>query len=854
MDNSTERKFVCIHGHFYQPPRENPWLGAIEREDSAAPYHDWNQRINLECYRANTAARLVDQENRILNLKNNYGYFSFNFGPTLLHWLEQHDPWVYRKIIEADKRSLKTHGGHGNAIAQVYNHVIMPLANQRDKLTQVLWGMRDFELRFGRLPEGMWLAETAVDRKTLSVLADAGIKYTILSPHQAARWRFIEKDAPWHEVQNGAIPSGRAYRYDCGGGKYIHLFFYDPALAQGIAFGRLLEHSSKLLAQLDSSQSLENHPLDEPWLVNVATDGESYGHHFKFGDMALAAAFQELENNPTVDTVNYGWFLSSFPVTAEIEILENSAWSCAHGLGRWSDDCGCHIGGDPGWSQKWRAPLRKALEYVRDALALHYEKQMGKICRDPWGARNDYIDVMVDRKKNLPSFLKRHLIAGPKSPTVPQFLELLEMQRFCLLMFTSCGWFFDEVSQLESVLLLKYAARAMQLAEKTGSPPVEPGFLKILKKAPSNIATYGNGANVYLRLVKPETVTMGRVAANYAIQSLTRSAQRVFQIYDYGISPKRETDLGANPVRCLYGHISVRDDRTMSEEEFLYAVIHFGGLDFRCSVKPYVGGNEYESILTALQGSVEEQNTNKMIRLLDEKFGSEYFGLKDVFKDLRASIARDIGSKVFAGYTDLQRNLFETHRPLIVSLKQMGINPPGEFRFPIRRILSEEVEKLVDDLLLHEEENLSSLADWNATDFFFRVHMARLKSLQEEAKSWNVSLRLEGITLKLGKVLLRSLTRLALTFDPQEAGRFYRLLTICSALAIWPETWKLQTLYFDFITMSMENPELLAKINSVADLVRELDNLLGCTFVRLLASVPAPHCLRGQFRLRSGGP
>ena len=292
-------------------------------------------------------------------------------------------------------------GGHGNAIAQVYNHIIMPLANQRDKLTQIRWGIRDFEHRFGRKPEGMWLAETAVDRDTLLLMAEEGIKFTILSPYQAARWRFLKGDTQWRDAPGGTIPNGRAYRYSCGGGKYIHIFFYDPALARGVAFDRLLEHSSRLLEQIDRTWSLRDPFNGEPWLVNVATDGESYGHHFKFGDMALAAAFEELERDPSAEIVNYGWFLSSFPVVAEVEIFERTAWSCAHGLGRWSDDCGCHLGGEPGWTQKWRAPLRKALEYVRDSLAVHFETQMAKLCADPWAARDEYIDLILDRKNRL---------------------------------------------------------------------------------------------------------------------------------------------------------------------------------------------------------------------------------------------------------------------------------------------------------------------------------------------------------------------------------------------------------------------------------------------------------------------
>ncbi|MGA2402203.1 MAG: DUF3536 domain-containing protein [Syntrophobacteraceae bacterium] len=840
MKNPSEIKYVCIHGHFYQPPRENPWIEEIEREDSASPYHDWNERINLECYRANTAARLVDNQNRIVDLMNNYRYFSFNFGPTLLHWLERHDPWVYRTILDTDRESLGAHGGHGNAIAQVYNHIIMPLASHRDKLTQIRWGIRDFEHSFGRRPEGMWLAETAVDRTTLLLLAEAGIKFTILSPYQAARWRFLKGDTDWRDASNGTVPNGRAYRYSCGGGKYIHIFFYDPALARGVAFDRVLEHSSRLLKQIDNTWYLRGPFSGEPWLVNVATDGESYGHHFKFGDMALAAAFEELRRDPSAEVVNYGWFLSSFPVVAEVEIIERTAWSCAHGLGRWSDDCGCHLGGEPGWTQKWRAPLRKAIEYVRDSLAVHFETRMKSLCADPWGARDEYIDLLLDRKNYLDGFLAKHLRGGPGSSDVSRFLELLEMQRFSLLMFTSCGWFFDEISQLESVLIIKYATMAIQLAEKTGSPALEAEFVKLLEQAPSNLPEYGNGANVYLRKVKPEVFDRARVAANYAIQSLARSAHRKFQIYAYSISPQKEEDLGSNPVRCLYGLVSVKDDRTLGKEDFLYAVTHFGGLDFRCSVKPDPGEGEYETILASLQDAIEEQNTIKMVRVLGEKFGSVHFGLQDVLKDLRASIALDISRKTLGVYTDLQRNLFNTYKPLLLSLRQWGIKIPSDLRVSIRRVMSEEAESLVEDILAHEVEHVSSDASWDSTDFFFRVHMARLNSLQEEAKSWGVSLNLVETSEKLGRFLVRLLLELRQTFDERDAGRFCRLLALCRAMAIWPETWKLQTLYFQFVTKGIENPARFTKISRVENLIDELDAMLNCRFARLLRDGSLP--------------
>jgi hypothetical protein len=750
-----------------------------------------------------------------------------------MHWLERHDPWVYQTILDADGKSREALDGHGNAIAQVYNHIIMPLANQRDRVTQIQWGIRDFEHRFGRRPEGMWLAETAVDRTTLSLLAEAGIKYTILSPHQASRWRFLKGDPTWQNAPGGTIPNGRAYRYFCGPGKYIDIFFYDPGMAHGVAFDRVLEHSQRFLDQINRAWSLRTPAGDEPWLVNVATDGESYGHHFKFGDMALAAAFEKLVCDPSAQIVNYGWFLSQFPVVAEVEIFERTAWSCAHGLGRWSSDCGCHLGGGPGWTQQWRAPLREALEYVRDKLSDHFETRMRSMCADPWGARDEYIDLILDRNNKIAGYLEKHLIGGARSDNITRFLELLEMQRFSLLMFTSCGWFFDEISQLESLLLLKYAAMAIQLAENSGSPPLMPEFLRLLSLAPSNLPEYGNGADVFLREVKPKVFDRARATANYAIQSLAMS-KREFQIYAYSILPQKEEDLGSRPVRCLYGLVTVRDDRTLDKKDFLYAATHFGGFDFRCSVKPSPAEGEYASILAALQDSIEEQNTIKMVRVLDEKFGTDYFGFEDVLKDLRSSIATDVSRQTLNSYTELQRSLFNTYKPLLLSLRQFGIKIPSDLRVSIRRILSEEVESFVEDIMAREQVDIQTDAPWDSTDFFFRADMARLDSLQEESKSWGVSFQLVEISAKLGRFLVKLFPKLLRTFDQGDAGRLFRLLTLCRALAIWPETWKLQTFFFQFVTKATENPELMARIDRIENFVDELDGMLNCRFGQIL--------------------
>ena len=361
-----KEKFLTIHGHFYQPPRENPWLEAIELQDSALPFHDWNERINKECYNPNSVSKIVDSRNRILDIVNNYEHMSFNFGPTLLSWMEQFAPLTYERIIKADIESTGEHDGHGNAMAQVYNHIIMPLANENDKITQVKWGIRDFEYRYGRKPEGMWLAETAVDDDTLRVLEENGIKFTVLSPYQALKVR-KEGDKKWTDVSWGNIDPARSYRYyiKSAPGKFIDLFFYDGAISKSVAFDELLKDGNKFAKRLKDGIS---DCRDYPQLINIATDGESYGHHTKFGDMALAYVLQIKAKEEGFKITNFGEYLAKYRSDYEVDIKQASSWSCFHGVGRWKEDCGCSTGGHPGWNQKWRKPLRDALDYLRDEL------------------------------------------------------------------------------------------------------------------------------------------------------------------------------------------------------------------------------------------------------------------------------------------------------------------------------------------------------------------------------------------------------------------------------------------------------------------------------------------------------
>src|SRR5581483_10096523 len=450
-------RFICIHGHFYQPPRENPWLEAVETQDSAHPYHDWNERITAECYEPNASSRILDARDRITKIVNNYASISFNFGPTLLSWLEQKEPATYAAVIDADRASRDRLDDHGSAIAQVYNHMILPLANARDLQTQVRWGIRDFEHRFGRKPEGMWLPETAVDIPSLEALAAEGIAFTILAPHQAARWRAIGSHS-WNETP---VDPTRPYRCHLPSRRHIDIFFYDGPISRAVAFENLLARGENLAHRLLAAFSDSR---EHAQIVNIATDGETFGHHHRFGDMALAYAIDYINERKLARITNYAEFLAGNPPATEVEIVERTSWSCSHGVARWEYDCGCNVAAPAGWNQQWRAPLRESFNWLRDQCAPIFEEYGSRLLHDPWAARDDYIGVILDRsEENIDRFLARH--AKPAA-SATQILELMEMQRNAMLMFTSCGWFFNDVSGIETVQVLRYAGRVIQLAEK----------------------------------------------------------------------------------------------------------------------------------------------------------------------------------------------------------------------------------------------------------------------------------------------------------------------------------------------------------------------------------------------------
>jgi alpha-amylase/alpha-mannosidase (GH57 family) len=508
---------LIIHGHFYQPPRENPWTGIVDPEPSALPFHDWNERIHAECYQPNGMVHTLDPASGAERIVNNYEHISFDFGPTLLSWLERTHPDTYARVIAADSESVREHNGHGNAIAQGYNHAILPLCNSRDQRTQVRWGLADFRFRFGREPESIWLPETACNDDVLGLLIDAELRFVILAPQQAARVRSrtgiparlgqTGKSAlpneEWQTIDGNTIDTSCAYNYfhRDGSGRSIAVFFFDQELARAIAFEQALASSRGLVNQFAQRACGSG-------LVNVATDGESYGHHHKFGDLCLAYTVADEAPARGFRLTNYAEYLDESPPTKEVEISnglegEGSSWSCVHGVSRWIRDCGCQTGAEPGWNQAWRGPLRAALDFLRDEAAIHFEATRGELFTDSWAARDDAISLVLDNLASREEFLHRHAPRELSREQQLRALGFLELQRNALLMFTSCGWFFSDISGIEPIQILKYAARVMDLMNQLGLPSVRVQFLEILAAAKSNRPELGNGADIYRRFVEP---------------------------------------------------------------------------------------------------------------------------------------------------------------------------------------------------------------------------------------------------------------------------------------------------------------------------------------------------------------
>jgi alpha-amylase/alpha-mannosidase (GH57 family) len=571
---------LVVHGHFYQPPRENPWLDIIEEQDSAAPYHDWNERIYDECYRPNAYSRLLDSKGMITGIHNNYLNMSYNFGPTLFTWLERCHPVTARKVIAADRESAARLDGHGNAVAQVFNHVIMPLASRRDKLTQIRWSKHFFRKRYGRDPEGMWLGETAINMETVLCLIEEKIGYVILSPNQAEAFRRIG-DSEWIHADKQPIDTRRPYRIypRTSSGEqlegHLNIFFFDEGLSKEISFNGLLQDSRALGNRIDGCYDRNNGGSQ---LVTIATDGETFGHHKPYGDMCLAYFFTSVAPELGITPVNFGYYLTVCPPEYEVSLGdafgEGRSWSCAHGVGRWSRDCGCSTGGQPGWHQKWRGPFRAALEKLQAQIDFHFEARLSTLFTDPWALRDKYIGVMWEPTlSKTAEFLQAQSGKFSFSEELSaEIRRLLEAQKFMQFAFTSCAWFFSDISGIETIQNMAYACRALQLGLPEDSKlPVLEAFMEDLAKAPSNLKDM-DGRKLFERNILP-------YYHHERLLAFTAAAQQILAVKRQSSYEKTVYNLELKSVmsyridRTHYDSVAVRMESGITGESSLWSVL-----------------------------------------------------------------------------------------------------------------------------------------------------------------------------------------------------------------------------------------------------------------------------------------
>ena len=680
-------KYLCIHSHFYQPPRENPWLEAIELQDSAYPYHDWNERVTAECYAPNASARILDGEKRIVRIVNNYSRVSFNFGPTLLSWMQRHVPDTYKAILKADRESLKQFSGHGSAIAQAYNHIIMPLANTRDKSTQIVWGIADFKSRFGRDPEAMWLPETAVDLETLDLLAKAGMRYAILAPNQAKAMRPLA-GGEWIDCSGSKIDPSRPYLCKLPSGGSINLFFYDGPVSRAVAFEKLLDNGEKFAHRLVSGFS---DTRDGRQLMHIATDGETYGHHHVYGEMALAYALDYIQTRKLAKITNYGEFLASTAATQEVSIHENSSWSCVHGVERWRENCGCNSG-RPGWHQEWRRPLREALDWLRDRLAPRFELEGSKIFHDPWAARDLYISVLLDPGcENSRRFEEECFRPGLDRESKVRAWKLLEMQRHAMLMYTSCGWFFDELSGIETVQVIHYGGRVVQLFEEVFGETLEAEFENRLARAKSNLPEHSDGATIFREFVKPSVVGLEDVCAHYAISSLFESYGDDTEINAFSVKRLDYHGRESGKLRLGAGKAEFASTVTGESKALIFSAVHFGDHNIIGAVKPFADEAQYSNLVTLLIEAFSRAEMPAVVLLLDQEFGEKTYSLKSLFRDEQRKILKRILASTLAEAEAVYLNLFQNHAPLMRFIA--GLNSP------IPKELSTPMEYAINSLL-----------------------------------------------------------------------------------------------------------------------------------------------------------
>ena len=810
--------YVCIHGHFYQPPREDPARGVVGKQPSASPFHDWNERILYESYRPNAFARILNSSGEVVRIVNNYEHISFNIGPTLMSWLERHDLETYRRILAADKVSCDRNQGHGNAIAQAYNHIILPLANHQDKVTQIRWGIADFQHRFKRDPEGMWLAETAVDNETLSVLVNEGIRFIILAPSQASRCRrfgLANGFDEWQSVESGDIDPTQPYRCfvptQANGRNYIDIFFYDGPISGDMGFDDTLQSSQQFadrLGQAVRSFELENEAAEwaeadrfrsRSQLISVATDGETFGHHRGGAEKTLAyTVINELPGRGWQVT-SYAHYLSLRPPTWEVQLKPVTAWSCSHGVGRWQQDCGC--GGGGGWQQQWRAPLRSALDWLRDRLITLYEKTGSLLLSDPWAARNDYVGVINSSSDQaLDQFFAAHQAHPLTSDERTEALRLLEMQRHAMLMYTSCGWFFDEISRPEGTQILRYAARAIELAEAVSGRLLEGEFVQRLAAAPSNVGYFKTGAGVYQKQVKPNQTSLEQIVARYAIGSLFNSVKEEERLYCYTLRKQDYYQQPLGPLTLAVGRVEVMTAMTQETQTLSFAVLHLGGWDFQCGIQAFPNRGAYAQAKKAVVDAFSTASVAPSILAIDKQF-SQIYTLQDLSQEERQQIMQQLNQETLQRLDQLYEQVYRENYSVLMAFHRDRITVPQSLQVAADITLSHRALEVIRAL----EQNITEPDGDLLKITVGRV--AELEGIAAEAHHFQAALKLPDAKPVLERLIGQGLAQ---TLETANLDKYLelesaiegleRLIGLGQKLSIGLALYRAQERYYDYLT------------------------------------------------------
>jgi len=805
-------KYAIVHGHFYQPPRENPWTGEIERQSSAAPFHNWNERITAEAYTPNTASRVLNETGLINEIVNNFQYFSFNFGPTLIQWIEKHAPQTYKNILEADKISIGLQNGHGNSIAQVYNHTILPLATDDDKRTQIEWGIKDFIFRFGRYPEGIWLAETAINSATVRILMEYDLKYLILSPHQAQRIRAF-KSKSWIDVSTGNIDTRIPYRVFFKNekgvsvqDKYIDIFFYNAGLSTAVGFEHLLTDSvrfaDKIQASFDSWSNANQAAI-------IATDGESYGHHEKNGDMCFSSfVSREILNRP-FEIVNFGHFLEMTPPTFEVELKpgpngEGTAWSCVHGVGRWIRDCGCSEGGHYGWNQLWRTPFRESLDYLRNEAERIYKDHLGKHVYDLKKMRNDYIDVLLDPSKKH-EFLRKHLKDYNYPQDKTKILKLLEAQFYSQLSFTSCGWFFADISRLEPTQNLKYAARTIEILSDFTKTDLESNFLNILEKAHSNIAEFGTGKDIYNRFIKPCVYNTETIIGNYAIENFILGEVKDRDIFFYNIKSLAYEKKNGDKPPVYKGNVILTNSRTDEKYNYIYYLFVPSYREIKCYILPSNADVKFKTDID----KVEEQ----IAKLVANKF----YSLKDLICDNREHLIQLALREELQRLEKTFKNIYRKNVDLLETLTQYDLPLPNVLKEICSFALTNEINNKIAKFK-HLETNNGTYKEYQ-----------KLRNLFIAGKDSGLKINPSFIEGNLNEIIISNLKTLYNNLDEHICKTTLNFIGLAQEMGLNLDLFAMQNITFKLLkekipaaTSAKNNPATTECINNILQIARKL--------------------------------